>query len=72
MLIKGYDADPLVTGESLPARPGFWSNCLLAMCSDGECAERPVPEWFDDDGADVDALSERMPRCRRSHRSWTA
>ncbi|MFI8515139.1 hypothetical protein ACIGHB_28835 [Streptomyces sp. NPDC085460] len=28
------------------------------MCSDGGCAERPVPEWFGEDGADVDALSE--------------
>ena len=58
MLIKGYDDGPLVAGESLLARPGFWSNHLLAMCSDGACAERPVPEWFGDDGADVDALSE--------------
>lgn len=58
MLIKGYDADALVAGESLLARPGFWSNYLLAMCSDGGCAERPVPEWFGDDGADADALSE--------------
>ncbi|MFI8437977.1 hypothetical protein ACIGJO_30390 [Streptomyces sp. NPDC079020] len=58
MLIKGYDAGPLVPGESLSARPGFWSNYLLAMCSDGECTERPVPEWFGDDGADSDALSE--------------
>ncbi|MGW6979255.1 hypothetical protein ACWGE1_07390 [Streptomyces sp. NPDC054932] len=58
MLIKGYDADALVAGEPLLARPGFWSNYLLAMCSDGGCAERPVPEWFGDDGADADALSE--------------
>ncbi|MFB7452985.1 hypothetical protein [Streptomyces sp. NPDC056194] len=58
MLIKGYDVGPLVPGESLLARPGFWSNYLLAMCSDGGCAERAVPEWFGEDGADVDALSE--------------
>lgn len=58
MLIKGYDVGPLVPGESLLVRPGFWSNYLLAMCGDGWCAERPVPEWFGDDGADVDALSE--------------
>ncbi|MHB0911677.1 hypothetical protein ACYCCF_30930 [Streptomyces argenteolus] len=58
MLIKGYDVSPLVAGESLLARPGFWSNYLLSMCSDGGCAERPVPEWFGEDGADVDALSE--------------
>jgi hypothetical protein len=58
VLIKGYDYGRLVAGESLLARPGFWSNYLLAMCSDGACGERPVPEWFGDDGADVDALSE--------------
>ena len=58
MLIKGYDVGPLVPGESLLVHPGFWSNYLLAMCSDGECPERPVPEWFSEDGADVDALSE--------------
>ncbi|MFI8909667.1 hypothetical protein ACIGV8_29695 [Streptomyces albidoflavus] len=58
MLIKGYDVGPLVAGEPLLARPGFWSNYLLAMCSDGECAEHPVPEWFGEDGADADALSE--------------
>ncbi|WP_435972941.1 hypothetical protein [Streptomyces sp. Qhu_M48] len=58
MLIKGYDVGPLVAGESLLVHPGFWSNYLLAMCGDGGCAERPVPEWFGEDGADVDALSE--------------
>ncbi|MFJ2753937.1 hypothetical protein [Streptomyces sp. NPDC087297] len=58
MLIKGYDLGPLVPGESLLVRPGFWSNYLLALCSDGECAERPVPEWFGEDGADAEVLSE--------------
>ncbi|MEV7445266.1 hypothetical protein AB0O22_29725 [Streptomyces sp. NPDC091204] len=58
MLIKGYDDGPLVAGESLLARPGFWSNYLMAMCGDGSSAARPVPEWFGDDGADTDALSE--------------
>jgi hypothetical protein len=58
VLIKGYDVSPLVAGESLLARPGFWSNYLISTCSDGGCAERPVPEWFGEDGADVDALSE--------------
>ncbi|MEV6781722.1 hypothetical protein [Streptomyces sp. NPDC051098] len=57
-MIKGYDGGPLVPGESLLDHPGFWSNYLLAMCSDGGCAERPVPEWFGEDGADADALSE--------------
>ncbi|WP_306324532.1 hypothetical protein [Streptomyces venezuelae] len=58
MLLKGYDLGPLVPGELLLLHPGFWSNYLLAMCSDGGCPERPVPEWFGEDGADVDALSE--------------
>lgn len=56
MLIKGYDDGPLVAGEPFMTRPGFWSNHLMAMCDDG--AGRPVPEWFGDDGADADALSE--------------
>lgn len=60
MLIKAYDVGPLVPGESLLVHPGFWSNHLLAMCSDGGCPERPVPEWFGEDGADVDALSEAL------------
>ncbi|MFI8823827.1 hypothetical protein [Streptomyces sp. NPDC053431] len=58
MLIKGYDLGPLVPGEPLSVHPGFWSNYLLAMCSDGACDERPVPEWFGEDGADADAMSE--------------
>ncbi|MFD3842717.1 hypothetical protein ACFWWC_41780 [Streptomyces sp. NPDC058642] len=58
MLIKGYDDGPLVAGEPLLARLGFWSNYLPMMCSDGACAERPAPEWFGEDGADVDAMSE--------------
>ncbi|MFE0653390.1 hypothetical protein ACFVZH_32955 [Streptomyces sp. NPDC059534] len=58
MLIKGYDVGPLVPGESLVVHPGFWSNYLMSMCSDGGCAERPVPEWFGEDGADADVLSE--------------
>ncbi|MFC9948989.1 hypothetical protein ACFVIN_00085 [Streptomyces prasinus] len=57
-MIKGYDVGPLVPGELLLVRPGFWSNYLLVMCSEGGCAERPVPEWFGEDGTDVDALSE--------------
>ncbi|MFE9388781.1 hypothetical protein [Streptomyces sp. NPDC006784] len=60
MLIDGYDGGPLVPGESLPTRPGFWSNHLLAMCSDGRTAERLVPEWFGEDGADADAVSETL------------
>lgn len=59
MLIKGYDG-PLVAGESLLARRGFWANYLMAICGDGTSAARPSPEWFGDDGADTDALSELL------------
>ncbi|MFD7970178.1 hypothetical protein [Streptomyces clavifer] len=58
MLIKGYEDAPLVAGEPLLARPGFWSNHLMAMCGAGASTERPTPECFGEDGADVDALSE--------------
>ncbi|MFI1440509.1 hypothetical protein [Streptomyces fructofermentans] len=58
MLIKGYDYGPLLAGEPLMARPGFWSNYLMSMCGDGTGAEPPTPEWFGDDGADSDAMSE--------------
>jgi hypothetical protein len=58
VLIEGYDDGPLDAGESLLARPGFWSNYLSEICAGGANAERPVPEWFGEDGADVDALSE--------------
>ncbi|MER7909685.1 hypothetical protein [Streptomyces sp. NPDC096068] len=58
MLIEGYDDGPLTAGEPLLDRPGFWSNHLPVLCADGDCAERPDPEWFGDDGADADALSE--------------
>ncbi|MBK3561962.1 hypothetical protein JHN55_36605 [Streptomyces sp. MBT56] len=58
MLIEGYGHGPLVAGESLVGRRGFWANHLLAMCGDGTCAEWAVPEWFGGDGADADALAE--------------
>ncbi|MFC1403558.1 MULTISPECIES: TetR/AcrR family transcriptional regulator [Streptacidiphilus] len=58
MLIKGYDYGPLVAGEWLLERAGFWSNHLLAMCRFTAGETRPAPEWFGDDGADTDALSE--------------
>jgi hypothetical protein len=55
MVIEGYDGGPLVAGESLVARPGFWSLHLWGPCCGDAGAE---PEWFGEDGADVDALSE--------------
>ncbi|MFF8729513.1 hypothetical protein ACF073_23900 [Streptomyces sp. NPDC015171] len=58
MLIEGYDFGPLVEGERLLERAGFWSNHLLAMCRFVSGEARPAPEWFGDDGADTDALAE--------------
>ncbi|MEU6985821.1 hypothetical protein ABZ946_20700 [Streptomyces sp. NPDC046324] len=58
MVIEGYEHGPLDAGEPLLARPGFWSNYLSEICAGGAGTERPVPEWFGEDGADVDALAE--------------
>ncbi|WP_351234975.1 hypothetical protein [Streptomyces sp. NPDC002133] len=55
VLIEGYNGGPLVAGEPLAARPGFWSHHLWGPCCRDAGA---VPEWFGDDGADVDAMSE--------------
>ncbi|WP_277622446.1 hypothetical protein [Streptomyces sp. CB03238] len=38
MLIKGYDDGPLVAGEPLLTRPGFWSNYLLGLVRAIMCA----------------------------------
>ncbi|MFI5544434.1 hypothetical protein ACIA6E_11670 [Streptomyces sp. NPDC051815] len=58
MLIEGYATGPVTPGEPLLGRPGFWWNHLSVLCGDGACGEQPVPEWFGEDGADADALSE--------------
>ncbi|GAA2747022.1 hypothetical protein GCM10010440_41160 [Kitasatospora cinereorecta] len=58
VLIKGYDYGPLVAGERLLERAGFWSNHLLATCRFTSGEARPEPEWFGDDGADTDALAD--------------
>ncbi|WP_328505364.1 hypothetical protein [Streptomyces sp. NBC_00391] len=57
MRIEGYEdlGGPLFAGEPLTARPGFWSNHLLGLCARGPGGE---PEWFGDDGADADAMSD--------------
>ncbi|WP_329127056.1 hypothetical protein [Streptomyces sp. NBC_01465] len=60
MLIEGYDDGPLAAGECLLTRPGFWSNYLLEFCAGGTDVERAAPEWFGDDGADTEALSETL------------
>ncbi|MFD6275098.1 hypothetical protein ACFWFI_05920 [Streptomyces sp. NPDC060209] len=58
MLVKGYDDCPLVAGEPMVDRPGFWSNHLMAICGDESSAACPAPDSFGEDGADTDALSE--------------
>ncbi|MFD9845404.1 hypothetical protein [Streptomyces parvus] len=58
MLIEGYGHGPVVAGESLVGRRGFWANHLLALCGDGMCGGRAEPEWFGGDGGDADALAE--------------
>ncbi|MFJ8045453.1 hypothetical protein ACIRBX_33595 [Kitasatospora sp. NPDC096147] len=58
MQIKGYDYGPLVAGERLLERAGFWSNHLLAAYRSTAGGTRPEPEWFGVDGADADALAE--------------
>ncbi|MEU1600364.1 hypothetical protein ABZ468_48355 [Streptomyces sp. NPDC005708] len=57
MLIEGYNSGPLVAGEPLVDRPGFWSNHLWGPCCRDAGAK---PEWFGDDGADVDAMSDLL------------
>lgn len=68
VLIKGYGYGPLVAGEWLLERAGFWSNHLLAMCRFTSGETRPAPEWFGDDGADTDALSEVL----QDDQAWPA
>lgn len=58
MVIEGYEDGPVSGGEPLLGRPGFWSNHLLGLCRSGPGDEPPGPEWFGDDPADTDALSE--------------
>jgi hypothetical protein len=58
MLIRGYEYGPLVPGEALLDRRGLWANHLLGLCRPDSEGSRPGPEWFGDDGADTDAMSE--------------
>ncbi|WP_372348175.1 hypothetical protein [Streptomyces sp. KL116D] len=60
MLIEGYDGGPLAAGEPLLARPGFWSNHLAEVCAGTASGEPFRPEWFGEDGADVDAMTEAL------------
>ncbi|MER6073644.1 hypothetical protein ABT187_33365 [Streptomyces sp. NPDC001817] len=56
MLINGFENDPLVAGEGLPALPGFWAACLLWLCQTEE--NDPEPAWFGVNAADADAAYE--------------
>ncbi|GHF87025.1 hypothetical protein GCM10018790_75680 [Kitasatospora xanthocidica] len=59
MLIDGYEDDPLVAGEELISRPGFWAAYLMWMCGADEAGD-PAPEWFGADAADADAACEAL------------
>ncbi|MFJ5216976.1 hypothetical protein ACIP98_19915 [Streptomyces sp. NPDC088354] len=54
MVIDGYEDDPLVAGEELLSRPGFWAAYLLWLCETDE-GDEPDPAWFGADEADADA-----------------
>jgi hypothetical protein len=58
VLIRGYDYAALTPGEPLLEQAGFWSNHLLGMVAVGTTG--PTPEWFGDDGADTEELSETL------------
>ncbi|WP_405787427.1 hypothetical protein OG753_05720 [Streptomyces sp. NBC_00029] len=60
MLINGYEGGPLVVGEPMVTRRGFWSNHLMGVCGEAAGPECPAPERFGEDGADADALSEAL------------
>ncbi|MEU3792371.1 hypothetical protein [Streptomyces fructofermentans] len=59
MMIEGYEDDPLVAGEELLSRPGFWAAHLLWLGETGEGPE-PEPAWFGADEADADAAYEAL------------
>ncbi|MFD8787300.1 hypothetical protein [Kitasatospora sp. NPDC059599] len=60
MLIDGYDGEPLVAGEDLLARPGFWAAYLLWMCESDEENGEPSAEWFGADAADAGAAYQEL------------
>ncbi|GAA2753432.1 hypothetical protein GCM10010440_73430 [Kitasatospora cinereorecta] len=60
MLINGFDDGPLVAGEELVARPGFWAAYLMWLCQPEECEYPPTPKCFGADPADVDAVSKAL------------
>ncbi|MEV6205518.1 hypothetical protein [Kitasatospora sp. NPDC051914] len=55
MLIHGTEG-PLVPGEPLTTRPGFWAAHLLLLCRSSDTR----PEWFGGDGADADSTAESL------------
>ncbi|MCC9312380.1 hypothetical protein LN042_35910 [Kitasatospora sp. RB6PN24] len=58
MLITGHANDPLTPSDDLVAAPGFWASYLLWL-AEGEDFE-PGPDLFGADGADADAVYERL------------
>lgn len=60
VLLRGYENDPLVAGEGLLERPGFWAAYLLWMCETDDVDAEAAVEWFGADRADVDATYEEL------------
>lgn len=59
-MISGYEDDPLVAGEGLLSRPGFWAAYLMWMCETDDEDGEPAAEWFGADEADLDAAYEEL------------
>ncbi|MFB7909413.1 hypothetical protein [Kitasatospora sp. NPDC056076] len=60
VLVPGSGGDPLVAGEPLLGCAGFWWCHLVGLGWPGPGEGWPEPEWFGADGADADAMSERL------------
>ncbi|WP_424217068.1 hypothetical protein ACN20G_33815 (plasmid) [Streptomyces sp. BI20] len=58
MFTDTHGGEPLVAGEALTTRPGFWAAHLAELCAEAECATAPDPERFGADEADTDAMFE--------------
>ncbi|MER5852231.1 hypothetical protein ABT126_35850 [Streptomyces sp. NPDC002012] len=60
MLISGYEDDPLVAGEDLLSRPGFWAAYLMWMGETDDEDGEPDTGWFGADEADLDEAYEKL------------
>ncbi|MBU2664178.1 hypothetical protein KOI35_11805 [Actinoplanes bogorensis] len=55
-MIDGYEDDPVVAGEDLLDRPGFWAAYLMGMCERDE----NVPDLFGVDNDDLDTAADAL------------